>query len=64
MDELLETIAGSCLNIETLDTRLSDRLDFHNVAVWEVKQALQLAYLAGKKAAANEGIAALKEVLK
>ena len=35
------------LGVDTLDTRNSDRLDFHEVSVWEVKEALQAAFMAG-----------------
>ncbi|MFY2610858.1 DUF6900 domain-containing protein [Achromobacter xylosoxidans] len=40
-------IAESVLGLETLETRRSDSLDFHDLAVWTVKSALQAAYLAG-----------------
>lgn len=45
--EELENIARTVLSIETLATRNRDRLDFHEVAVWDLKQALKAAYLAG-----------------
>ena len=38
-------------NIETLETRNSDRLDFHDVAVWAIRNALEAAYAAGQAAA-------------
>jgi len=37
------------LTLETLETRNSDSLDFHDVAVWAIKDALQEAYEAGKQ---------------
>jgi hypothetical protein len=43
----IETIARTVLSIETLATRHSDRLDFHEVAVWSLQRALELAYEAG-----------------
>ena len=46
-DQLLQTIATDHLFIETLETRNSDRLDFHDVSVWAVKAALQAAFEAG-----------------
>ncbi len=49
-DALFTLIAQQHLNIETLVTRNSDSLDFHDVAVWSVKDALQAAYEAGRKA--------------
>jgi hypothetical protein len=46
-DELLKAIACEHLGVETLETRNSDTLDFHDVSVWGVKNALQAAYQAG-----------------
>ena len=37
--------------IDTLETRKSDSLDFHDVSVWGVKEALIAAYQAGLAAA-------------
>ena len=48
-DQLLTEIAKKHLNLETLETRNSDSLDFHDVAVWAIKDALQEAYEAGKQ---------------
>ena len=49
IDQLLTEIAKKHLNLETLETRNSDSLDFHDVAVWAIKDALQDAYEAGKQ---------------
>lgn len=49
-DELFTLIAQEHFNIETLVERKSDSLDFYNVAVWSVKDALEAAYEAGRKA--------------
>lgn len=46
-DCLFSKIASEHLGIPTLETRRSDSLDFHNVAVWSVKEALRAAYQAG-----------------
>lgn len=46
-------IALDHLFVETLETRHSDRLDFHEVSVWGIKSALQAAFDAGRKAASN-----------
>ena len=46
-DQLLAQIALDHLFIETLQTRNSDRLDFHDVSVWAVQSALVAAYQAG-----------------
>jgi hypothetical protein len=47
LDQLLTQIANRHLRIDTLETRNSDSLDFHEVAVWILREALQAAYLAG-----------------
>jgi hypothetical protein len=38
------------LDIETLETRKSDALDFHDLAVWTIRAALEAAYKAGAAA--------------
>jgi hypothetical protein len=48
---LLEIAAKHFHSIETLETRNSDRLDFHDVAVWAIRAALEAAYAAGHAAA-------------
>jgi len=50
-DALLAAIAQTHLGFETLDTRHSDGLDFHEVSVWGVRAALQAAFEAGQRAA-------------
>jgi len=57
MNEILSQIAKKHLSIETLETRHLDCLDFHDVAVWKVKNALEKAYMAGR----NELFAELRE---
>lgn len=47
LDELLTRIAQEHLFIDTLETRKSDSLDFHDVSVWGVKEAVIAAYQAG-----------------
>ncbi len=47
LEQLLTQIAREHLQVETLETRRSDRLDFHDVAVWCLKGALAAAYQAG-----------------
>ncbi|MBU9314539.1 hypothetical protein LWS69_03380 [Bordetella hinzii] len=51
IDRQLQQIALDHLFIDTLETRNSDRLDFHEVSVWPVKSALMAAYQAGRQAA-------------
>jgi hypothetical protein len=46
----LTKIAREVLGLETLETRGSDALDFHDVATWTIAKALERAYEAGRKA--------------
>lgn len=46
----LEVIAQLALDVETLETRHSDRHDFFETAVWCAEQAMQAAYAAGLEA--------------
>ena len=48
-NQIFTQIAQEHFRIETLETRKSDRLDFHDVAVWCVKDALEAAFEAGRK---------------
>ena len=48
-DQQLLQIATDHFFIATLETRNSDRLDFHDVSVWAVKAALQAAFEAGQQ---------------
>jgi hypothetical protein len=55
--ELFTDIAREHLNIPTLETRNSDSLDFHDVSVCGVKNALSHAYQAGVNASSeNPGV--------
>ena len=47
IDTILTLIAQKHLGIETLETRNSDSLDFHDTAVWCIKDALEVAFKAG-----------------
>jgi hypothetical protein len=49
-DALLLEIARRQFHIETLETRNWDRLDFHDVAVWAIRTALEEAFEAGQAA--------------
>jgi hypothetical protein len=55
LDQVLTYIAREHLSIQTLNARMSDALDFHNVAVWQVEIALTAAFEAGTKAASPQG---------
>jgi len=46
--KLLE-IAKEVLSLETLETRKWDTHDFHEHAVWSIKESLEKAYLAGRE---------------
>ena len=51
---VIEKIALEHLHIETLETQNRDRYDFHDVAVWSLKSALEAAYAAGALSAQNK----------
>lgn len=52
-DQQLLQIARQYLFIDILETQNSDQLDFHDVSVWGIKNALQAAYDVGRKVAAQ-----------
>jgi uncharacterized protein (DUF1684 family) len=47
IEDTLLTIARDKLGVETLETRRADRLDFHDIAAWSIKDALAAAFRAG-----------------
>lgn len=47
IDTILTLIAQKHLSIDTLQTRHADRLDFHDTAVWCIRDALEAAFKAG-----------------
>ncbi|OED40238.1 hypothetical protein ACH42_17135 [Endozoicomonas sp. (ex Bugula neritina AB1)] len=47
MKEVLNQIAKTALQIDTLERQGSDSLDFHDLAVWQIKKALMNAYQKG-----------------
>jgi hypothetical protein len=47
--QVFASIAKQTLFIDTLETRNSDSLDFHDTSVWGIQQALEQAYQAGFK---------------
>jgi len=51
-DALILEIAERHLSVETLETRNADSLDFHDVAVWAIRAALEEAFEAGRRAGA------------
>lgn len=56
-DEQIKLIAKKYLGVETLKQRGLDRLDFHDLAVWNIKAALDAAYLAGHNDARRSAVA-------
>ncbi|MCC5823394.1 MAG: hypothetical protein LAT64_02560 [Phycisphaerales bacterium] len=50
-DTTINRIAREALGLETLETRRMDSLDFHEHAVWTIKDALEQAYEAGRRSA-------------
>tara|TARA_R110002051_G_scaffold46218_2_gene92832 strand:+ start:2994 stop:3173 length:180 start_codon:yes stop_codon:yes gene_type:complete len=52
----LTEIARETLNVDTLETHGSDSLDFHDCAVWQIKEALEAAYAAGEEAGKTEKV--------
>jgi len=54
-DQILAQIAKDELHLETLETRKSDSLDFHDCAVWSIKAALEAAYEAGQQSTTKGG---------
>jgi hypothetical protein len=60
--ELFTDIAREHLGIATLETRQSDSLDFHEVSVWGVKNALSHAYQAGVNASSGNRRAIQKQL--
>ena len=48
-ERLVEQIALRTLNTTTLESRGHDAEDFHDLAVWSIKDALEQAYEAGRR---------------
>mgnify|MGYP000671967001 CR=1 FL=1 len=49
-EQAVQRIARETLGLQTLRSRGSDRLDFHDLAVWTIQHALERAYEAGQQA--------------
>jgi hypothetical protein len=54
IEALIAAIAREDLGVETLETRNSDALDFHEVAVWSLREALMKAFHAARATAARQ----------
>lgn len=48
IEKLIQEIAAKKLGFETLAARNSDSDDFREVSVWGVREALELAFAAGR----------------
>lgn len=48
-EKQIKLIAKRYLGVETFEKRNMDMLDFHDLAVWNIKDALDAAFEAGKK---------------
>jgi hypothetical protein len=57
-ETLILEIATKHFFVETLETRNSDQLDFHDVAVWAMRAAREDAFEAGRIAGAKAMLAA------
>lgn len=51
-EQLAEEVAKKILNVETLQTRNMDSLDFHEHSVWTIKKALLEMYKLGQQSLA------------
>ncbi|PPD34048.1 MAG: hypothetical protein CTY19_05960 [Methylomonas sp.] len=47
INNILTLIAQKHLSVETLKTEGRDDLDFHALAVWDIRKALEAAFIAG-----------------
>ena len=47
-NDVINKIAREILDLETLETRKMDSLDFKEQAVWSIAEALSAAYEAGR----------------
>ena len=48
-DATIQNIARDLLGLETLEERRRDSLDFHELAVWQIRKALETAFEAGRQ---------------
>ena len=51
----LAEIAKKHFDIETLETRNSDSQDFHDISIWQIRDALWAAFQAGQASVKREG---------
>ncbi|QNN25122.1 hypothetical protein HED60_23535 [Planctomycetales bacterium ZRK34] len=48
-DATIQNIARDLLGLETLEARRRDSLDFHELSVWQIREALEAAFEAGRQ---------------
>ena len=53
INPLISEIAVKFLGVKTLETQNSDALDFHDLAVWTLRAALEASFNAGYKSVQN-----------
>jgi hypothetical protein len=64
IDTILTLIAQKHLGLDTLETRHADSLDFHDTAVWCIRDALEAAFKAGVELGASMPKATEAEIAK
>ncbi len=64
IDTILSLIARKHLGLDTLETRHADSLDFHDTAVWCIRDALEAAFKAGVELGAASPKASEAEIAK
>jgi hypothetical protein len=55
-EQVIAELARTYLGFDTLETRSRGALDFHEAAVWNVREALSEAYHAGMRAALEPNV--------
>lgn len=56
VNDELDRIGREVFSVDTLITRNSDSLDFHDVPVWAMREALKRAYRLGYRQGADLGV--------
>ena len=59
-NEAVKKIASRALGIIHMEPRDRDGLDFHDLSVWQIREALEQAYDAGREAARDSAKGAWK----
>ena len=52
--QVLEIANAAGMELDTLETRKMDDLDFYEVAVWNIEKAIKAAYEAGQKSTTSQ----------